>query len=75
MNLIDAPIETQEQNDDYATHDAANALREAEDGWQYKLPFVAGNCFEEFTRRRQPGQQRVAKNIGWHSARFWRRYF
>ena len=29
MILIDAPINTQEQNDEKAAHDAANALREA----------------------------------------------
>ena len=30
MNLIDAPIDAQEQNDEYTAHDAANTLREAE---------------------------------------------
>ena len=30
MNLIDAPIDAQEQNDEHAAHDAADALREAE---------------------------------------------
>ena len=53
MNLIDAPIEAQEQDDDYGTHDGANALREAEYGRQHELSLVTGNCFEELTRRWQ----------------------
>ena len=57
MNLIDAPVETQEENHEYAAHNAANVPREAEYGWQHELPFVAGNCLEELTRRWQSGNQ------------------
>ena len=57
MNLIDAPVDTQEQNNEYAAHNAANALREAKYGRQHELPFVAGNCFEELTWRWQPSNQ------------------
>src|SRR5688572_33110572 len=59
MNLIDAPVETQEQNNEYAAHQAANALCEAQYCWQYKLTLFAGNCFKEHIRRWQPCNQRL----------------
>jgi hypothetical protein len=42
MNLIDAPIEAQEQYDESSAYDPANALCKAKLGWQDKLPLSAG---------------------------------
>ena len=57
MNLIDAPIDAQEQNDEYAAHAPTNALRKAEYGGQHKLTLFAGDCFKELIRCWQPCNQ------------------
>ncbi len=54
MNLVNAPIDAQEQDDQSSAHDADDILREPKQRRQHKLPLIAGQRTEEHTRRRQP---------------------
>ena len=57
MNLIDAPINAQEQNDEYAANNTTDALRDTEYGRQHKLPLVAADSFHERAWLGQPSEQ------------------
>ena len=57
MDLIDAPIHAEEEDDEYAAYDIANTLRKVKHGGQHKLTLVAGHCFKKLVRCWQPGRQ------------------
>src|SRR5512133_2530217 len=59
MNLVYAPVETHEQDNDGPAHHASNTPRKAEYGRQHQLSLDPGKRFEELTWLRQPGKQRL----------------